>query len=199
MKKLLLTGFEPFLNFSINPTIPIVNEMDGKVIGKFTVVGKILPVDFERAGGDLVGYIKELQPDVVVSLGLATGRHKMTPERIAINCNEGEADNEGRVLSGEKIQPDGPDGIFSTLPIKDTVEKLNEAGFPAGISNSAGTYLCNHIMYQGLYHLQSQSKKIPFGFVHIPASHGLAVQHKELPSWSQDDLTEAVKVMIESL
>ncbi|MBH0230819.1 pyroglutamyl-peptidase I [Halobacillus yeomjeoni] len=199
MKKLLLTGFEPFLNFSINPTIPIVNEMDGKAVGKYTVVGKILPVDFETAGGDLVGYIKELQPDAVISLGLAAGRHKMTPERIAINCDEGEADNEGKVPSGEKIHPDGPDGIFSTLPIKDIVKKLNEAGFPAEISNSAGTYLCNHIMYQGLYHLQSQNEEIPFGFVHIPASHGLAVQHKELPSWSQDDLTEAVKVMIESL
>ncbi|MGG3469513.1 pyroglutamyl-peptidase I [Neobacillus pocheonensis] len=196
MKTLLLTGFEPFLDFPINPTEKIVNELDGTVIAGFVVKGLLLPVEYESAGNRMLETIKQINPDAVLSLGLAAGRAVITPERVAINCRDGEPDNNGVVLQDAPIIEDGPTGYFSTLPIRKFVNMLNERGLPAKISNTAGTYLCNNIMYLLLHEL----KERPTGFVHIPASHELVLYgKKEMPSWSQRDLLEAVKVMIEAL
>lgn len=197
LKKLLLTGFEPFLNFPINPTEKIVKELDGCEIGSFRIIGKILPVNFQKAGIRLINLFNEYNPDAVVSLGLAGGRYKITPERIAINCNDGASDNEGNRYVGKKIDEDGPDGLFSTLPIQELVDFLNKNQIPAEISNSAGTYLCNNVMYHMLNELNKQEKMIPSGFIHIPASHELASLNRNLPSWSQQDLTNAIKLAIE--
>lgn len=90
VKKVLLTGFEPFLDYPINPTMKIVEQLDGNIINKFKVVGRILIVDFAKSGKQLLQEIEDVQPDAVISLGLAAGRYKITPERIAINCNDGE-------------------------------------------------------------------------------------------------------------
>ncbi|PEL07778.1 pyroglutamyl-peptidase I [Bacillus sp. AFS017336] len=197
MNTLLLTGFEPFLNFSINPTEEIVKELDGQVIGSFKIIGKVLPVDFINAGNELLNLFDTYNPSAVVSLGLAGGRSKITPERIAINCNDGAADNKGNKYVNAKIDLEGPDGLFSTLPIQKIVDVLNEHHLPAEISNSAGAYLCNNVMYQMLNELQKLRKQIPSGFIHIPASHELAVIDQKLPSWSQRDLTDAIKLAIE--
>ncbi|MFD2761193.1 pyroglutamyl-peptidase I [Lentibacillus juripiscarius] len=193
MKKLLLTGFEPFLEFPVNPTTDITNELHQNVIGDFEITGEILTVDFQKTGTQLVDLIKKHQPDAIVSLGLAAGRNCITPERIAINCNDGPEDNHGHKPDGEKIFEDGPVGYFSRLPIKAMAESLQEAGFPASISNTAGTYLCNHVMYYGLHHFDG-----PAGFIHMPASHKLAVA-KKMPSWSHADLLQAVKISIQCL
>lgn len=197
MKTLLLTGFEPFLNFPINPTEDIVKELDGKTIGKFKIIGKILPVDFESAGDLLIKFYEEINPNAVVSLGLAGGRFKISPERIAINCNDGPADNKGKKFNGKKIDEEGPDGLFSTLPVQAIVDTLNENSIPAEVSNTAGTYLCNNVMYKMLNDLKKKQKSIPSGFIHIPSSHEIAVIHKNLPSWSQTDLTNAIKLAID--
>ncbi|SFJ53811.1 pyroglutamyl-peptidase [Halobacillus dabanensis] len=200
MKKLLLTGFEPFLDFPINPTTQIVEELKGKELNGYRIEGRILPVDYNNSGHGILKHINDIEPDAVLSLGLDAGRYKITPERIAINCNESsERDNEGNKPDGEPIQKEGPDGLFSTLPIKSFVEVLQSKGYPAEVSNSAGTYLCNHVMYQTLYHFHVNHQNIPSGFIHIPASHELAVQHGKLPSWSQKDLTDAVKHIIQLL
>ncbi|KIL52160.1 pyroglutamyl-peptidase I [Jeotgalibacillus soli] len=199
MKKLLLTGFEPFLKFAINPTMEIVKALDGQEINGYTIVGRIMSVDFAASGKEILNYYEEVQPDAVISLGLAGGRANISPERIAINCNEGEVDNNGYSPSGEKIIETGPDGLFTTLPIQDMVERMKEAGFPAKISNTAGTYLCNHVMYQMLYRLQQEKREIPAGFIHIPASHALAIDFGKIPSWSQNDLNMAVKEAIHAL
>lgn len=197
MKKLLLSGFEPFLGFPINPTEAIVSALDGKEIGGYRVHGLLLPVDYENAGPKMLEEIERLQPDAVISLGLAAGRSTITPERIAINCRDGEADNTGRALKDAPIVEDGPDGYFSTLPIRNMVEVLNETGYPARISNTAGTYLCNNIMYTILHAVKGN---IPAGFIHIPASHELSViSKKEMPSWSTKDLTAAIEKTIETL
>ena len=197
MKTLLLTGFEPFLNFPINPTENIVKELDGQTIGEYKIIGKILPVDFQSAGELLIQFYHEINPNAVVSLGLAGGRFKITPERIAINCNDGAADNKGNKFIGKKIDGKGPDGLFSTLPVQAIVDHLNENKFPAEVSNSAGTYLCNNVMYQMLNELKIKVISIPSGFIHIPASHELAVLQKNLPSWAQSDLTNAIKLALE--
>lgn len=197
MKTLLLTGFEPFLSFPINPTEKIVKELDGVGIGDYQVKGLLLPVEYEKAAERILTEIREINPDAVISLGLAAGRATITPERIAINCRDGEPDNNGVRLQDAPIVEGGPDGYFSTLPIREMVETLTEKGYPAKISNTAGTYLCNNIMYVVLNELQSLK---PAGFIHIPASHELAVHsQKEMSSWSDNDLLEAVKIIVSTL
>ncbi|WP_041056223.1 pyroglutamyl-peptidase I [Jeotgalibacillus campisalis] len=199
MKKLMLTGFEPFLHFKTNPTMKIVEELDGQVINGFRIYGRILEVDFKKSGNQILDCWNEIKPDAVISLGLAAGRSAITPERIAINCNDGEQDNSGNLPSGEKIMEDGPDGLFSTLPIRSMVDKLKQQNYPAAISNSAGAYLCNHVMYQILYRLKQKELIRPAGFIHIPASHELAIQYGKIPSWFQEDLTQAIRLCIETL
>mgnify|MGYP001481301903 CR=1 FL=1 len=198
--KLLLTGFEPFLGFEINPTEAVVKNLDGKQIGKFTIIGKILPVDFKKGPEQLLKHMEEINPDAVISLGLAAGRTHITPERIAINCQDGEPDNNGVQLTDHPIDPNGPDGYFSKLPIRKIVNQLNEAGLPAEISNTAGTYLCNNVMYSMIHDLVKREKDIPAGFIHIPASHELVVKGKKrMASWSTADLTKAIEIAIECL
>ncbi|MFC4321934.1 pyroglutamyl-peptidase I [Litchfieldia salsa] len=199
MKKLLLTGFVPFLDNPINPTEEIVKALEGQEIGNYEVVGRILPVDFSESAVQLETYMDEVKPDVVMSLGLAAGRTKITPERIAINCRDGAEDNQGVKLQDALIDEDGPAGYFSSLPIRKFVDTLNESGFPATISNTAGTYLCNNVMYAALQKIERENLAMKAGFVHIPASHRLAVQNPKLPSWSSRDLEEAVVEMIKVL
>ncbi len=151
LKKLLLTGFEPFLAFPVNPTMQIVGKLDGTVIGDYKVYGKILSVNFNAFGEELLTHINEEKPDAVLSLGLAGGRYKITPERVALNVKDGEPDNEGHQPIDESIEEGGPAAYFSTLPIREMVNRLSGAGLPAAISNSAGTYLCNNVMYAGLH------------------------------------------------
>lgn len=199
MKKLLLTGFEPFLDFPINPTQEIVNSLAGKTIGNYEVQGRLLPVDFAQSAQKILGYFDEVKPDVVISLGLAGGRSKITPERIAINIRDGEPDNQGVRLEDSPIEEEGPAGYFSTLPIRNFVNLLQEKGYPAAISNTAGTYLCNNVMYAVLNKIHQENLDVRAGFIHIPASHQLAVENPKLPSWSQADLTAAIAAIIESL
>lgn len=199
MKKLLLTGFEPFLKFTVNPTMKIVEELNGQTIGGYEIVGRIMTVDFNSSGEQLLSHIEDIQPDAVISLGLAGGRYKITPERIAINFKDGNADNEGNIPVDEPITQTGEPAYVSTLPIRAMVNKLQEKGFPAEISNTAGTYLCNNVMYEGLRYAKTQARSIPAGFIHIPASHELAIQHGSIPSWSHEDLKNSISTCIEVL
>ncbi|WP_130860733.1 pyroglutamyl-peptidase I [Gracilibacillus phocaeensis] len=198
-KKILLTGFEPFLQYTINPTMEIVEGLADSVIGDHRIVSSVLSVDFQQAGKQLLRQIETTKPDVIVSLGLAGGRYKITPERIAINVNDGPKDNQGYQAENEVIDQGGADGLFTTLPINQMVKQLKEQGLPAEISNTAGTYLCNHVMYQGLHYAKSHHLNLPAGFIHIPASHQLAIEHGNLPSWSQADLTRAVTICLQTL
>jgi pyroglutamyl-peptidase len=199
MKTLLLTGFEPFLDFTINPTMRIVEDLNGMEIGGYKVHGEILTVNFRESGKQLIEHLEKIQPDAVISLGLAGGRYKITPERIAINVNDGDRDNFGNVPVDEVIQSEGADGYLSTLPVRSMINRLQEQGLPAEISNTAGTYLCNHVMYQGLHYAKMQGKKTPSGFIHIPASHELAIQHGKIPSWSHEDLKKGIITCIQVL
>ena len=199
MKKLLLTGFEPFLSFTVNPTMKIVEDLDGLVIGGYQIVGKVMTVDFKSSGQQLLSHIEAVQPDAVISMGLAGGRYKVTPERIAINFKDGAADNEGNVPVDELIQQEGTPGYLSTLPIRAMVNKLLELGLPAEVSNTAGTYLCNNVMYEGLHYANTKNPSMPSGFIHIPASHELGIQHGNIPSWSHDDLKKSIVACVEVL
>lgn len=198
MKTVLLTGFEPFLNFSLNPTMKIVEELHDSSINDYKILGRILPVDFNQSAEQLIELLDELKPDIHISLGLAGGRTKITPERIAINIKDGEPDNEGNRPQDELIDRDGREGYFSTLPIRQMVEALKLAGLPAEISNTAGTYLCNNVMYAGRKYAEQFLPQMKSGFIHIPASHELAIEHGRVPSWNHKDLVRAVQICIET-
>lgn len=199
MKKLLLTGFEPFLNFPINPTQKIADELHGMEIGGYKIHSEILPVDFSISGNLVISHIEKLQPDAVLSLGLSGGRFKVTPERIAINVNDGAKDNSGHAPVDEPIVEGGADGYFTNMPIRKMVEAMKGQGLPAEISNTAGAYLCNHVMYRELHFVNEQRPDMLAGFIHIPASHELAVEHGRVPSWSHEDLKRAIVTCIEVL
>ncbi|MGP4078923.1 pyroglutamyl-peptidase I [Pseudalkalibacillus sp. R45] len=199
MKKLLLTGFEPFLDHGVNPTELIVINLDGKTIGGFSVVGRVLPVEFHRSAEVLVDHVRELEPDAVVCLGLAAGRDKITPERVAININDGVPDNSGRNPVDETIVEDGPAAYFSTLPIRKMVNALRNSRIPAEISNTAGTYLCNNVMYSLLHVYEGKGETIPAGFIHVPASFELSVENGKLPGWPLDTIQRALEIAIGEL
>ncbi len=195
---MLLTGFEPFLEFPINPTADIVNELNGVKINDYEITSEVLTVDFNQSGTEMIEKMKQHRPDAVIALGLAGGRHCITPERVAINCNDGPKDNRGYEPKGERIFTEGPDAYFSTLPIYAMIQSMKEAGLPAKISNTAGTYLCNNVMYHALHYYRVNNLDGKAGFIHVPASHALALE-KSLPSWSQEDLVKAIRIAITCL
>ncbi|CAM5207050.1 Pyroglutamyl-peptidase I OS=Ureibacillus acetophenoni OX=614649 GN=SAMN05877842_104102 PE=3 SV=1 [Ureibacillus acetophenoni] len=197
MKKILLSGFEPFLHFKVNPTMKIVEELNGTNINNYEIHGVILPVDFEKSAKQLLEKIDEIKPDVVVSLGLAGGRYKITPERFAVNIKDGEPDNNQVAPKDQLIVEDGETAFFPTIPIREIVDRLIEEGLPAEISNTAGTYLCNNVMYSALHHAKINNLSYQSGFIHIPASHELAIQHGKIPSWSHSDLKHAVEISLD--
>lgn len=198
MTKILVTGFEPFLDYKINPTMQIVEELNGKKIDSYDIVGRILSVDFHQSAEQLKQHIEEVKPQIIISLGLAGGRFKVTPERIAINVKDGEPDNNGYTPVDERIHEEGADAYLTNLPIRSMVNRLQAEGYPAEISNTAGTYLCNNIMYEGLAYAQ-QHEGVRAGFIHIPASFELAIQHGKIPGWNIEDLIAAVQLCIEEM
>lgn len=197
--KLLLTGFVPFLNHKINPTEEIVKALDSETINGYTIETRVLPVDFNESEKELLKEINERKPDAVIMLGLAAGRSKITPERIAINVKDGAKDNSGFAPVDQPIVEGGPDGLFSTLPIRKMVDTLNESYLPAKISITAGTYLCNNMMYVALHEASRANDSFKAGFIHLPASHELAIENPALPSMSLDDLKRTVRICIEAL
>ncbi|EON72478.1 pyroglutamyl-peptidase I [Lysinibacillus sphaericus] len=195
MTKILLTGFVPFLDYTMNPTMQIVEALDGTVMDDYEITGGILSVDFQQSAQQLKQYIADIEPQIIISLGLAGGRFKITPERIAINVKDGEADNNGYTPVDESIHDGGVDAYLTNLPIRNMVNRLHNEGYPAEISNTAGTYLCNNIMYEGLRYAK-QNEGVLAGFIHIPASFDLAIQHGKIPGWNIQDLITSIEICI---
>lgn len=195
MKKILLTGFKPFLNFKLNPTMQVVEALAGKTIEDYEICGRILKVDFNESATQLKKHLNEIQPNIIISLGLAGGRFKITRERIAINIQDGEPDNNGYAPVDIKISEEGADAYLTNLPIRRMIDRLKEEGYPAEISNTAGTYLCNNIMYEGLAYANEKGNVLA-GFIHIPASFELAIQHGKIPGWNLRDLIDSIEMYI---
>ena len=165
--KVILTGFEPFDKNDINPSweaVKKVHDIDGIEIIKLK-----LPVVYEKASNMLINKVEEEKPDIVISTGLAISRTEVTVERVAININDASIpDNNGVLLRDSAIYPDGENAYFATLPLRNIVDAINEKGIKASISNSAGTYVCNNVMYSLLYYIDKNDKNISGGFIHLP-------------------------------
>ena len=166
--KLLLTAFDPFGGDAINPALEAVKLVADK-IGRFDIVKLEVPTVFRKSIDTVAKAIEEEKPDVVLCIGQAGGRFEITPERVAINVDDARIkDNEGNQPIDIKIFEDGENAYFTTLPIKAMVEAIREANLPAAVSNTAGTFVCNHLMYGVLYTLAKTYPHIKGGFTHVP-------------------------------
>ena len=193
--RVLVTGFEPFGGASLNPSQAVVERLKTAVIPDVELQCAVLPVEFGRSAAVLTGLIDELAPRVVLALGQAEGRSKITPERVAINLDDARiADNAGVLRSEIQIVERGPAAYFSTLPVKDIVQALDADGIPAAISTTAGTFLCNHVFYAMQHHCVGRD--ISSGFIHMPLMEEQAGEFPGLPTLPLADLVRGIAVAV---
>lgn len=196
MQTVLITGFEPFGGETLNPSWEVVKLLDGMIIDDCRVVARQLPCVFGESLEVLNAAIDALQPSVVLAVGQAGGRADMTVERVAINVDDARIpDNRGQQPVDVAIVPNGPAAWFSTLPIKAMVEALREAGIPASVSQTAGTFVCNHVMY-GVLHKLADRPEVKGGFIHIPYLPEQAASHPGAPSMATQTLKQGLEIAI---
>ena len=192
--KLLLTGFEKFLSFPTNPSEEIAKRLKGRKIGKYQCDSVILPVDFEESASVLSDTLKRGSYDLVLSLGLAYSREVISLERVALNLIDDGArkDNKGRIIEDEQILSEGSNAYFTNLPLKKIHFALKEAGLKSELSLSAGSYVCNLVMYRLLHFQMNFAPRMKAGFIHIPPDSSLKRESK----WTLDQLEEGIHVVI---
>lgn len=196
MKTVLITGFEPFGGESVNPSWEVVSSLDNAIIDGCRVIARQLPCVFGESLAVLNAAIDALSPSLVLAVGQAGGRADVTVERVAINVDDARiADNQGQQPVDVPIVVDGPAAWFSTLPIKAMVVAMRNAGIPASVSQTAGTFVCNHVMY-GLLHKLRDAPAVKGGFIHIPYLPQQAAQHPGAPSMAAETVRRALEVAI---
>ncbi len=166
MKKLLITGFDPFGGAAINPAWEAVKMLPDRV-GDFELCKLVIPTIYGEAAHLVLKKAEEFCPDVILSVGLAGGRDAVTPERIAVNIRDARiADNAGNQPRGERVAADGPAAYFATVPVEVMAQAVRQAQIPAAVSNSAGCFVCNDVFYALLHHFAGTDTKV--GFIHVP-------------------------------
>ena len=197
--KILLTGFEPFGGESINPAKEAVKLVKDEIKGA-QIVKCYVPVVFGKAIDTVYEAMKKENPDAVLLIGQAGGRYEMTPERIAINCDDARIpDNEGNSPVDKPVVEGGPAAYFSTLPVKKMVENMKANNIPAAISNSAGTYVCNHLMYGVRHYIETEFPNTIGGFMHVPFLHEQVMSKKETASLSKEDVVKGIEASLEAI
>ncbi|MCL2752551.1 MAG: pyroglutamyl-peptidase I [Defluviitaleaceae bacterium] len=197
-KKILIAGFEPFGGEVINPSLEAVMSLPSKIcdIG----IRKLsLPVVFGKSKDVLYNVLDTDEFDVFICVGQAGGKTSINIERIAINIDDTNSpDNEGFAPKDQPIYAEGPDAYFTTLPIKKIVANLMEEGIPAAVSNTAGTYVCNHIMYAGLHYASQKRFQMKVGFVHIPYLPSQVLSKNNIPSMHLDNIVAALVAIVKT-
>ena len=196
--RVLITGFDKFGGESINPSSLCVNSLSD-VIDNIEIKKVTLPTVFKDSSRVLEENIKSFSPNIVICVGQAGGRSKSTPERIAINIDDARIpDNIGNSPIDEAIRKDGENAYFSTLPIKAIVDELNKNNIPSTISNTAGTFVCNHIMYEALYLSSKKYKNIKAGFIHIPYIEEQIKNKPNMPYMKKEYIITALELIIKT-
>ncbi len=195
--RLLVTGFEPFDNESINPSKEVLNLLVPEE--GIEIVTAVLPVVRFESLKRMEEKINEVKPDLILSIGQAGGRNCLSVERIGINCDDYRIpDAAGNQPCDEKIAEDGPDAYFATLPIRKMTEAASAAGIPAVISDTAGTYVCNHVLYGTLHMCHEKYPHIRCGFIHVPYLPAQCAG-KNAPSMSLNDIAAGIQCAIRVL
>lgn len=194
--KILVTGFDPFGSDKINPAIEAVKKLPDTIKGA-KIIKLEIPTVFNKSAQVVHQAIVKEQPDYVLNVGQAGGRSALTPERVAININDGRIpDNDGYQPLDEPIQPDGDTAYFTQLPIKAMAKAIRAAGLPAIVSNTAGTYVCNHIFYQVQYMRTKEFPKLKAGFIHIPFLPEQVITRPNQPSMALVDIVKGLTAAI---
>lgn len=197
--KILVTGFEAFGGEKINPSLEVLKLLPNR-ISNFEVVTKEIPTVFRRSLTTLFQMIEDEKPDVILCIGQAGGRREITLERVAINIDDARIpDNEGYQPIDEKIFADGENAYFSNLPIKSMVEAIRKKGLEAMVSNSAGTYVCNHLMYGLLYYINQKNSKQIGGFIHIPFIYEQVIDKVNVAAMDLQDISKGIIAAIEAI
>lgn len=196
--KLLLTAFEPFGGADMNPAQEAVRLVPER-IGDTTIVKMDVPVVFGRAIDAVAAAVEREKPDAVLCIGQAGGRAALTPERVAINVDDASIpDNAGAQPIDRPIVPGGPAAYFSTLPVKAMVAAIRQAGLPASLSNTAGTFVCNHLMYGLLHLLATRCPGVRGGFMHVPFAPQQVVD-RPAPAMSVADIARGITAAVEAI
>lgn len=195
--KILLTAFDPFDGESINPALESIRLLPDQ-IGDIQIIKLEVPTIFGKSIDTVSAAIEKEQPDAVLCIGQAGGQYDLTPERVAINIDDARIkDNEGNQPIDRPIRPDGAPAYFSTLPIKAMVKNIRAAGIPASVSNSAGTFVCNHLMYGLLYTLSNHYPHIRGGFMHVPYTPSQVVKlSSPAPCLSTRDIATGIEAAL---
>lgn len=166
MKHLLITGFEPFGGETVNPAWEAVSRLPER-IGDYRLTKLRIPTVFTQAARRVLVAAEQDGPDVILCVGQAGGRDAVTPERVAINCQDARIpDNAGMQPKERPVIPGGPDGIFATVPVRAMADAIAAAGLPGRVSNTAGTFVCNDTLYRVLHHYAETEVRV--GFIHVP-------------------------------
>ena len=197
--KILVTGFDPFGGEPINPAIESVKRLPDNIAGA-EIIKLEIPTVRKKSLEKIEKAINEHTPDVILSIGQAGGRFDISIERVGINLDDFRIpDNEGNQTIDEPIFPDGENAYFSTLPIKAIQNEITKNGIPASISNTAGTFVCNHVFYGVRYLVEKKYKGKKSGFIHIPYLPEQVIGKVNTPSMSLDNILKGIIIAIETI
>jgi pyroglutamyl-peptidase len=197
--KILLTGFEPFDDSPSNPSEQVVHALASEGVLGVQIETAVLPVDLRLGPAALLNAVKACEPDVIICLGQASRRAVISIERVAVNLLDFRIpDNAGNQVEDQLVEAEGPAAYFTTLPVRTIYDTLIEHGIPAELSLSAGTYLCNQVIYTLLHFLRTRDLVIPAGFIHLPALPEQAAQMKgSVPSMSLETMVQGIRFAIQ--
>lgn len=197
--KILVTGFDPFGGDSVNPALELIKQLPEEIEG-CEIITLEVPTVFHKSIQIIKDAIDLHKPDAVLSIGQAGGRPDMTLERVGINCDDARIpDNEGNSPVDAKIFEDGDDAYLLTLPIKAMVKEMQSAGIPASVSNTAGTFVCNHVAYGVAYLARKYYPEMKTGFMHIPFLPYQAAEKRGMPSMSLESLKAGTIAAIKAI
>ncbi len=198
MKKILITGFTPFGGEDLNPSYEAVKQLPNQILD-YAIIKKEIKTSFHTSHEELILSISEVEPDAIILVGQAGGYKNVRIERVAINIADATIlDNDHYMPHDQFIINSGLPAFFSTLPIKKIVENLMDEGIPAVISNSAGTFVCNHLMYHMLHYLSKINKNIPAGFIHVPYIFSQVIDKPNTYATDLNTLTNAIEIAIKT-
>lgn len=195
--KILFTGFDPFGGESVNPSWEAVSRLPDSLGGN-EILKIQLPTVFGAGAESLLRAVEELRPDAVVCVGQASGRSAVSFERVAVNLRDASiADNAGRLARDEEVCPGGETAYFSTFPAKKLADAVNAAGIPAAVSLSAGSFVCNDVLYSLLRHTRGSGRLC--GFVHVPALPEQAGPGQNCPGMELPTIIRALEIVAENM
>ena len=198
--KVLLTGFGSFGSHALNPSAVAAAALDGEVIGNARVVGRVFETSTATVAQALTEALDEVEPILLICLGLASGRPALSLERIAANVRDFPiADYDGAILQDVPVIEGGPDGVFSGLPLRAILARWLDEGIPGRISDTAGTYLCNQLFYLACD--AGRTRGIPAGFIHIPdsiQSAAVLAGSQPQPTMEQATMERGIRLAIET-